>query len=180
MKLCVLCDAFAVLLFLASLSGAALFLAPGRAFPILSKHYGWARLRSAASALDTVYRIERLFYRRHRYFGALLLLGAGYAVFGLWGPLFDPVHGAGPGKTAFMALLVGNGLAWFLGVAVLLRPSLLKEPERVANRWVGLPRVPSMGKEVDTNEPVGHHPRLVGAFILGGALYALVNLVKHC
>jgi hypothetical protein len=79
-------------------------------------------------------RIERWIYRHHRATGALITIGAGYALFAL----VASGDGAGPLPTgAWSVPIVGvELLAMLFGMLVFFRPSLLKSLEGAANRWI--------------------------------------------
>lgn len=134
--------------------------------------------RAPWSRLDRVYRIERFFYRHHRAFGALLLAGSAYTLYqagqrpellgyaaATWGLA---------GEALGILLLGGNGLALVLALIVLVRPSLLKTPERLGNQWVQPP-----GIGIDAGALVTRHPRLIGALVFGGAIYALAQFARY-
>ncbi|MCK9530912.1 MAG: hypothetical protein M0R77_10205 [Gammaproteobacteria bacterium] len=171
-----------LLLLFSALVGLGLILIPQAMARIAAMHYGWAPLSRLLSSLDQVYRIERFFYRHHRLFGAFLLAGSGYT---LYHASFRPdllVHAYeawGPvGEAVAIMILGGNIVALVLGAVVLVRPSLLKEPERLSNRWIRVaPLSPLHGAGAEAI--IARQPRLAGAFILGGALYAMAVIVRY-
>ncbi|MGE0080561.1 MAG: hypothetical protein AB7U81_04630 [Thiohalomonadaceae bacterium] len=161
-------------LLLCALAGLGLLLAPRAMARIVTARPGnglWSRL-------DKAYRIERFFYRHHRPFGALLLAGSAYTLyqFAASATLLDRAYAAwGPvGEAVAIVLVSGNLLAVALGAVVLLRPSLLRTPERLSNQWVQPP-----GIGIDAGALVTRHPRLIGALVFGGAIYALAQFARY-
>ncbi len=171
-----------LLLVLSALVGLGLLLVPQAMVRLASVRYGCEPLPRLLCSLDRVYHIERFFYRHHRVFGGFLVVGSAYtlvqwlwhagrlgAVAETWGPLAD---------SATVIVLGGNLLGFALGAVVLLRPSLLKVPERFSNHWISIAPaclLRGAGPEAILNR----QPRLAGAFILGGSLYALVVLAQY-
>lgn len=171
-----------LLLLSCALMGLGLILRPQTMARIAAMHYGFAPLSRLLCSLDQIYRIECFFYRHHRFFGALLITGSGYTLYHasqrsdllsqayqIWGSV---------GEAVAIVLVGGNLVALALGMIVLVRPSLLKEPERLGNRWIRIaPLSPLRGAGPEAI--IARHPRLAGAFILGGALYSLAMLVQY-
>lgn len=170
-----------LLLLFSALVGLGLLVMPEAMARLGSVQSGWAPLSRLLVSLDRIYRIERFFYRHHRVFGAFLLAGSAYT---LAQTLLNPgvLTGARAwgalGETAIWSVLGGNLLGLLLGLVVLVRPSLLKEPERLSNRWISIaPVSPLWGAGPDAILP--RQPRLAGAFILGGSVYALMILLQY-
>lgn len=99
-----------------------------------------AGLRSSASwlkAADAPRRIERLVYRHHHLFGLAVLIGAGWFLLRTTGAgLIWPGEGEPLWHAIYPALTVLNLALIPFGLAMLIRPSLLKRLESAANRWV--------------------------------------------
>ncbi len=150
----------------------------------------WVSTRQATHWLEAPRPIERFFYRRHRVFGALLIVGAAFALYSL-GFHYDAARmlaafalpWAGPGAEVFTTaltgfLLFGNAMVLLIGVVVLLRPSLLKGVETVSNRWV------STGEAFDSldshsdlpDKAIARRPRLAGAVLVVVGLCTALQL----
>lgn len=153
----------------ALLIGLGLLLAPARALTFL-------HLDDAQGA---AWFWERYFYRRHRVFGGLIVLGALYVVvrlltLGSPGNVatalgFATANGVGVIliQTGWALLLLGSLLALPFGAIVFVRPSLLKGIERQANR----PLTSAEGYVL----PI-RRPRCWGLFFIIGALYTVGSL----
>ncbi len=127
----------------AALVGAGLLFAPAKTLKLNAFMSKWIDTRRIRVELDRPRWVERLFYRWHRLAGALVVIGATYALYTLlltpipiWiGKLFEgDALGLWPAFCAF--LVIGNVLAVFLGALVFARPSLIREIELAANRWI--------------------------------------------
>tara|TARA_R110000787_G_scaffold13918_8_gene43232 strand:- start:2176 stop:2781 length:606 start_codon:yes stop_codon:yes gene_type:complete len=121
---------------------------------------------------------SRWFYRNHRALGALIVLGSGYALIRWWTAieLPDLLDMAGPWVRV-------NGLEWLVeagewlfvgfnilfliaGVVIFLRPSLLKTPEKWADRWVKVPADQALDRRFDPLEAAqARYPRTTGLLI---------------
>ncbi len=175
---------------LATLIGLWLLIAPFGFASFSGMINRWVSTRQAARWLETPRPIERFFYRRHKLFGVLLIMGAAFALYYL-GFHYDAARmfaafalpWTGPGveviTTALTGfLLFGNGMVLLIGVIVLLRPSLLKGVETASNRWV------STGEAFDSldsrsdfpDEVIAHRPRLAGAVLLVAGLCTALQL----
>lgn len=150
----------------------------------------WISTDSVFRDLDSPRSTERLFYRHHRIFGGLLLLGGAY-VFYRFGIAMDSA--TLPGKLTlfgsysvaqwlFDSLVVVNlvfaAVAICIGIAVFFRPSMLKNLEVSTNRWFA---VDESVKQLDAQSTLpdqlfARSPRLVGVLIMLGSAYVVVNL----
>lgn len=138
--------------------------------------------------LNTPRAVERLLYRHHRPFGALLIAGSVYTLYAqafrfemaaaapflaqrLPEPLIAPMlHGAA------LFLFFGNLFAFAVGVVVFLRPSLLKGLEGWANRWLG---VDTLTRTLDrpyweVDRLIRRRPQTVGTGLVLAGLYILL------
>lgn len=139
--------------------------------------------------LDEQIRIERLFYRHHRFMGVLIVAGAGYCLYSLadWVDFTELVRGIGDFSQlettallldgALLVLGLGNLLALLAGIIVLLRPSLLKRFESWGNTWVESDGVTgTLNRRIDVTERwLPRYPRLVGLLTVIGSLYIMSN-----
>jgi hypothetical protein len=77
-----------------------------------------------------------------------------------------------------LSALIGALFAAFVGLFLLLRPSMLREFEQGANRWISLRRAlkPMEIPRAGVDEYVFLHGRRVGVLLVLGSLYTLVLL----
>ena len=120
--------------------------------------------------LDTACSIERRVYRHHRAAGAALVAAA---LAWLW--LLAPLEGLRGLWTLLLPYLPLLGIVLLAlavlaaGLVLLLRPSLLKPVERVANRWITVwPEPETMQDQAAGTwvRQVLERPRLSGAILL--------------
>lgn len=173
----------------AAIIGAWLVAHPPSALRVNAAASRWLSLRRSMRPLEVPVPSERGFYRRHRVFGAVVLAAAVYALY-RWAYAFDRaalLRYLDAALSWDAAWLVQGGEVVFvtlhllllpIGVVLLVRPSLLKSLEAWGNRWVSTRRA---GRPLDLpHEGVDRfaerHPRLTGAVVLAGALYALLAL----
>lgn len=148
-------------------------------------------IQPAMQALDRSVKTEPAFYRRHRLWGSVLVVGA--LVFGaacilhLGDPkLVTAIAGAKPSilarwliEASTWFLIVGNAVALAIGLTMFMRPSALKHVETWSNTWVSA----DQGLEVLDRESLAterwfaRHPRLTGAFLIAGGAYILWRLL---
>ena len=150
----------------------------------------WVSTRTAGGWLETPRYIERFFYRHHKVFGGLLMVGAAFATYRLafvysqaksLATLITPAQDviAEAFASSLVAfLLFGNFVAFFIGAAVLGRPSLLKGIEATSNRWISTQKAYTvLDSTVDAPDRLAsRHPRLLGIVIIAGGLYAVLQL----
>ncbi len=175
---------------LATLVGLWLLIAPVGFASFSGMINRWVSTRQAAHWLEAPRPIERFFYRRHKVFGVLLIMGAAFALYYL-GFHYDAARmlavfalpWTGPGVEAVTSaltgfLLFGNGMVLLIGVIVLLRPSLLKGVETASNRWVSTREAfDSLDSRSDfPDEVIAHRPRLAGAVLLVAGLCTALQL----
>jgi len=93
-------------------------------------------LAHALRLLDRQWRIERLVYKHHRFFGLLVLAAS---VFCIWqmtrAELTGLVNGSSAASLLLWMLLLALAFNLLVGLIILFRPSLLKPLEAFANRW---------------------------------------------
>jgi hypothetical protein len=93
-------------------------------------------LVTALQLLDRQWQLERLVYRHHRLFGAVVLITGAVSAWKLWrSDLSALLEGSLPVATMAWSLLIGQGFNFLVGLVILLRPSLLKPVETIGNRW---------------------------------------------
>lgn len=150
----------------------------------------WVSTERVFRKLDSPRSSERMFYRHHRVFGLLLVLGALYLLYS-FGVRLDPAELAGKlilfrsraaSEWLFQSLAAVNvifgSVALVMGTAVFFRPSALKSIEAATNRWF---RVDDSFKRLDAQVQgpdlwAARRPRLLGALIVAGGVYVAFSL----
>lgn len=153
----------------------------------------WVSMRHISRWMDRTIRIEHWFYRHHRPMGLLLILGAGYILV-YFGWRFDKAIALQsfssyvPNKLLLGGLLqalvlfalIGGAVALLVGLAVWLRPSLLRGMEKESNQWVSSRRATKVmdvpHDQVDRF--IERHARQVGWLLLLGSIYLFFLLFR--
>lgn len=147
-------------------AGLLLFLKPGASTPQNVEPGG---LRRLLEPLERPRRIESALYRHHRLTGALIVIGS---VFFLWrmataGLFSGSALDASLGPLVAM-LVVGNAIAFVIGVIVFARPSWLKPAEAWSNQWVGW-------ESGAMRQWMSEHPRLRGLLVMAVSAYCFLG-----
>ena len=145
----------------------------------------WIPTRHVDQFLDQTISIEHWFYRHHRAFGAIVMLGAAY-VFIFFGIQFDKVYALqhlswkiplslidGLLDALVLSSLTGSVVAFIVGLFLWLRPSLLRGIEEGANQWI-TPRRTLKMLEIPRDQIdnfVVCHAQRVGWLLLLGSLF---------
>jgi hypothetical protein len=150
----------------------------------------WVSTERVFHDLDSPRPSERLFYRYHRIFGCFLVLGGAYVLYvfgsaGLDASRLGNLMFLGS-RTAAQWLLdsltalnrVFGIVAIALGIAVFIRPSVLKTLENSTNRWFA---VDEPVKQLDAQHTApdrlfARHPRIAGILIMLASAYVVLNL----
>lgn len=117
------------------------------------------------------WKVERFIYRHHRLFGsaislgALTLMGLLYSRHSRLLSLQSKPFGAGV-QAAEWAMVIAAIAALLIGIAMFIRPSVLKGVEAVSNRWIELP-MPGLR----TMHPLGLLLTLLGLACLGATAW---------
>lgn len=150
----------------------------------------WYSTQQAMRKLDQPVEIKRVVYRWHRLVGIVVLGGAFFTldalVFSVHTPslvrifrdLGNPTILGLVFETVRIVLIVGNIAALLAAFVLVFRPSLLKGVEAWADRYY-TPRQSSEALDAMRYQPdqfVQARPRLMGALIALGSLYALAGL----
>ena len=175
---------------LAILVGVWLLLSPASLMEISKIANRWVSTRQATQWLEAPWPIERLFYRHHRTCGLLLTLGSAFALYYLMFqydaaqvvaslalPWYRPTVEI-VADTLLGFLIAGNIFVLGIGLIVFIRPSLLKRVEATSNQWISTRR---FFKKLDNQSDLPdrfavRQPRLLGALLIAGALYATLQL----
>jgi hypothetical protein len=150
----------------------------------------WYSTRRAARLLDEPHEVKRVVYRWHRVVGLLVFAGAFFTldalVFGFTTTALVRAS-RGLGNTALLGLvyeaarlflIIGNVAALVVAAILVFRPSLLKGVEAWADRYYSTRRStePLDVMRYQPDEFVRARPRIVGALVTAGSLYALFGL----
>lgn len=167
------------------LVGAAMLLKPEQLMRLNQQVSRWVCTEKIAVQLDCRRRIEPFVYRHHRLMGAAVLIGA---VFVLHTFLFRynlrvistliPENYWWLSDALVTMLLIGSVLAALVGGIVLTKPSLLRDIETSANRWICTEHAWSWinSKHHFVEQFFFRYHRFFGALILTASLYVLVAL----
>lgn len=112
---------------------------------------GSERYRMLLKVLDRPWRFERFIYRHHLAFGMGIVAGAGFLLFVLARHHDLSIQSISwPTSRGAQLMLLGRAVAWlfaalalFIGLIVVIRPSLLKGVETSTNRWID-PSLPAL------------------------------------
>jgi len=150
----------------------------------------WIATGKALQTLDRPVEVKRVVYRWHRLVGVLLLAGAFFTLdalaFGFTTTALVRTF-RGTGSSAILALLfetvrifliVGNVAALIAAAVLVFRPSLLKGVEGWADRsYSGRESSEKLDlMRYQPDEFVRARPKVVGAVVILGSLYALFGL----
>jgi hypothetical protein len=191
-----LLQSFVIFLIVGSLAGIAvgvlLLLRPQslqRAGQLLNR---WISTRHLDHSLERSFNIDPWFYRYRRAGGVLILLGATYVLF-FFTMRMDRAHAVevlaayfklhiiltgGLLDALVLSSILGALCAALVGLFLILRPSMLRDFEQVANQWVSLRRAlkPMEVRREGLDEYVFRRARLAGILLLLGGFYVLVIL----
>lgn len=172
--------------------GALLLRSPHRLRAVSEILNRWISTRHLNQALDRSVELDSWFYRHRRTSGGLILLASVYiiysftvgldranAVIGLsirFGLSSDVVGGLL--DALVLIALLGALLAAFVSLFLVLRPSLLREFEQGANRWVSMRRAlkPVEVRREGVDEYIFRYGRGAGILLILGSLYVLALL----
>src|SRR5512135_293024 len=174
--------------------GALLLLRPQSLQTASQKLNRWVSTRHLDQSLERTVALDPFFYRYRRASGTLTLLGALYILY------FFSVRMDRPGMTGVLArsfklptqlvsglldaltlsALVGALFAALISLFLLLRPSLLRDFEQGANRWVSMRRAlkPAEVQRAGMDDYVFKHVHQAGILLVLGSLYVLVLLLS--
>lgn len=152
----------------------------------------WVTARRLNQFLDRSISIEHWFYRHHRAFGAVVMLGSAY-IFIYFGVLFDKVYVlqhlnwripvkliGGLLDALVLSSLTGAVVAFMVGLFLWLRPSLLRGIEAGANQWVSSRKAIKM-IEIPRDHVenfVARHAQRVGWLLLLGSIYLFLIVFR--
>jgi len=167
------------------LVGVAMLLKPEQLMRLNQQVSRWICTEKIAVTFDCRRRVEPFIYRYHRLMGAAVLIGA---VFTLHAFMFRynlrfistliPKNYWWLSDALVTMLLIGSVLAALIGGIVLTKPSLLRDIETSANRWIDTEQASSWinSKHYFIERFFFRYHRFFGALILIASLYVLVAL----
>jgi hypothetical protein len=175
------------------LSGAVLVLRPTWLADLGKLANRWISTRGAERSLERTINFDKWFYRHAGIGSTLMLLGACWIIT-YFTVFFDKARLAtmlSPANAAdlqdmdrflngFVALALAGGVfAAIVSLFLLLRPSLLREFEKEANRWISSRRAlyPLDIRHDGVDRYVLRHYRLVGILLLFSGLFMLAILI---
>jgi len=161
-----------------------------RAFRIGERLDRWVSTRAVIKPLEEHRSISRPLYRMHRLLGSLICAGALYSLIVLGLPsgeaaMMKSFKGLGPtllsawiSESLRYVLLVGNFGALLFGLVFVVRPSALKSLEAWADRRISERKavMPLEKMRMSADQFLRRHPQTVGALVVLGSLYVLLNL----
>ncbi|MBI5889676.1 MAG: hypothetical protein HZB47_03235 [Nitrosomonadales bacterium] len=191
-----LLQSFVIFLIVGSLAGMGvgtlLLLRPQSLQRLSEKLNRWISTRHLDQSLERNIDLAPWFYRYRRASGMFALLGSFYILYYFTMGLdrADAIAGlAGHYKQSplligwlldalVLCALLGSLLAAFVGLFLLLRPSMLRDFEQVANQWVSMRRAlkPMEVSRESLDKQVFQRGRLAGILLFFGSLYVLVML----
>lgn len=135
--------------------------------------------RQLMKPLEVPHYREVFFYRHHRWTGGLILAGALFFLLSLSFRFdLETASAVLPGNewvwtSVFWFLVVGNIVALAIGAMILLRPHMLEQLEKSANRWVSLRQISRpLEKSHDAMDHMAsRHPKVIGAVLLVAGLF---------
>jgi hypothetical protein len=145
----------------------------------------WIGSEKLSEQLDRPRWIERYFYRHHRVVGGVLVIGAVYVLYTF---LFSynvrrisaafASHSWGLLDALIGLLLIGSVFTALVGLLVLVSPSLLREIETSANRWVATDGMVTIFNDmrISFDQFIQRHSKVAGAGMIIGGLYVLIFL----
>jgi len=175
------------------LIGALLLFRPQQLHRISALLDRWVSTRRMDQALERSIRLDPWFYRHRKPAGILVATGSLYVLY-FFGIQLDrepaiaglvkhfghhPLLVGGLLDTLVLSALLGALCALLAALFALFRPSLLRDFEEGANRWLSLRRTlkPLEIPHDDVARYVGRYTRQVGTFLMLGGLYTLVLLL---
>jgi len=167
------------------LTGIGMLLKPEHIVRLNQYFSRWTSTDKFSEQFDRPRWSERFFYRHHRLVGASLFIGA---VMVLYTFLFS--HNLRKISAAIARdywwlldalvalLLIGSVLAAIVGLVVLTKPSLLRDFENAANRWISTDSLQHWlnGMHHSVEQSILQHRKLAGALLIFGSFYILVAL----
>ncbi len=170
--------------------GLALVIVPTRVMHIGNSLNRWVSSNGIVEFVNAPRYVESLLYRQHRIFGAAIVIisaGTTYMLvfYASREQVLDGIGAVAAGPfyewlfvNLYYLLVAFNLLALAMGMALFIRPSLLKRFEHWGNRWVDTEeKLASLDKVYEIPENIlPGRPRLFGMFVSLAASYMMYDL----
>lgn len=154
-----------------------------------SKLNCWISTDHWFDAINRPRYLERIIYKHHYVFGALVMLFTSLCVYMMLfytdvsqvlnkiSSMANTVFGEWLLETFYYMLIAANAVAFVIGFIIFIRPSALKSLEAKANHWVEAEEKLNVLNSIrDLPDSVlPGNPRIFGTLILIGAVYIIVN-----
>lgn len=193
-----LLQSFVVFLIVGSIAGivvgALLLLYPQSLHRTSQNLSRWISTRHLNQPLERSVDVDPWFYRYRRVSGTLILFGACYIFYYFTVGMdkastvsalvenfkLHPQLAGGLLDALVVSALLGTLLAVFVGLFLLLRPSLLRNFEQAANRWISMRRAlkPLETTNSKLDDYVFRYERQAGILLVLGSLYILVLILS--
>ena len=165
--------------------GLALLFAPAKARQVNQFFARWIDTRGFESALDRPRWTERVVYRHHRLAGLTLLAGSLFVLYKFLikrvgdtvGPIAATDH-FGLWQAAAALFVIGGVLGAVIGLIMATKPSLLRELELAANKWISTERYSELFNRThfSLEEVIFSHRKIVGLFLVLSSSYVILRL----
>lgn len=172
-----------------SMVGLFLIVLPSGAMSLNRYVNKWISTDRFFRSLDQPTYKEAFFYKWHRLFGVLILLGSAYVLYMLYfrtdvnvaAKLMPVVHNFNANAWIYQSmvifLLITNVVIFVLSLIIIIRPSLLKMAEGFFNKWIQtnrpLERLNDQYQIPDKILP--GNVRLFGLLVLAGGIYIALS-----
>jgi hypothetical protein len=167
------------------LIGVGMLLKPERIVSLNQYFSLWLSSNKVNEHIDRPRWIERYLYRHHRLVGGFLFAGAIVVLY-----IFLFSYNARRisatmtlGRRDLMDALIGlllvcNVIAALVGIIVLARPSLLREIEKAANRWISIEGMMKLFNNMrySADQYVIRYSKIAGVALVASGLYVLIVL----
>jgi hypothetical protein len=138
-----------------------------------------------AERLDRPHWTERFLYRHHRLVGSALFLGATFILY-IFLFSYNVRRISAATTSGYWALIdvlvailtVGTVLAALVGIVVAAKPSLLREIEKSANRWIDTEGIVKLFNNIlySPDQQILRRRKIAGVVIIASSLYVLIVL----
>jgi len=167
------------------LMGIAMLLRPEQLKRVNDHFSRWVSAEKVTEPLDRPRWTERFFYRHHRLVGSVVFLGAAFILYTfLFNYNVRRIAGALASRYwGLLDVLIGvvvvfSALAGMIGLLVLMRPSVLRDIEKISNRWVSTDGMTNYFDKMfhSVDEQILRRRKIAGGFLIIGSLYILAQL----
>ncbi len=188
----VLINSLFILAVVLVLLGLSLLFFPEKTISVSVKMNRWINTDRLFDVLNKPHYQERLIYRHHRLFGALVMFFTMIFIYMMFFYmdhtillnkillLTDSAFSKWLTESLFYILVMGNILAFIIGLVIFIRPSTLKKLEYNSNKWV---ETDEKLKFLDNSRDLPEsyflrYPRIFGTVIIAVGMYMMMNTQK--